>query len=358
MAGAVMRRTLCALLAILAATTGSAGQSSAVDPGRAAPAAFTAGPGIGARIPQFEAVDQDGQRQTFASVRGRNGAVIYFHRSADWCIYCKMQLVELEASRAALSRNGLGLVAISFDGSQALKAFALLKSIDFPLLSDPGSQIIRRFGLLDSSVAPDNPAYGVPLHGSLLVDENGIVRARFFEPPQGHTSGVVLTRLFTSADNTHEKLVSHDHVRLRYSASTLSARAGDGIKLNLEIVSKDDAVLYADDAAGTRVALSWEMDASPVFQARAVRYPRPVDMRIADKPARMYQGTLQLARSITLSPDATAVAAAVDPAGDLVLSGTLRYQACRGERCYAASSVPLRWKVQVPVAGSARPALN
>ena len=42
------------------------------------------GPGIGARIPNFTASDQNGQQQTFASLRGPKGLVLMFVRSADW----------------------------------------------------------------------------------------------------------------------------------------------------------------------------------------------------------------------------------------------------------------------------------
>lgn len=351
---ALMRQAACAVLALLVAATSGGGQSpeagSAV---RTSPANPVPGPGAGTHIPEFHAADQDGNPQSFASIRGTRGAVIYFHRSADWCIYCKMQLVELEVSRAALSRNGFGLVAISFDKPAALKAFADEKSLGFPLLSNPGSQIIRSFGLLDPSVAPDSPAYGVPIHGSLLVDENGVVRARFFETSSGHAAGVVLTRLFTSAYNTHEKLVLHDHVRLRYSASTLSVRAGERLELALEVLPKDQVSLYADDASGTRVALSWEMDASPAFQAGAVAYPQPAEMLVAGMPARMHRGPVQVVRSIVLTQNQQVLAAALDPAGDLVLSGKVKFQACRGDQCYSARSIPLRWKMQVPPPGIA-----
>jgi peroxiredoxin Q/BCP len=305
------------------------------------------GPGIGVHIPDFQAADQDGKPQTFASVRGTRGALIYFHRSADWCIYCRMQLIELEASRAALIRNGYGLVAISFDQPEALKAFAAERSLGFPLLSDPGSQIIRSFGLLDATVAADNPAYGVPVHGSLLVDENGIVRARFFETSQIHAAGVVLTRLFTSAYNTHEKLVQHDHVRLRYSASTLAATAGEHFELALEVLPREAVALYAEDAGGTRTALTWEMEDSPLFEARAVAYPEAVATSVAGKTARMYRAPLELVRSVALTKDPQLLATALDPAGDLVLNGRLRFQACRGDECYSVRTLPLRWKVQL-----------
>jgi peroxiredoxin len=42
------------------------------------------GPAVGEKIPQFEAVDQSGRRQTFDSLRGPNGLLLLFHRSADW----------------------------------------------------------------------------------------------------------------------------------------------------------------------------------------------------------------------------------------------------------------------------------
>jgi cytochrome oxidase Cu insertion factor (SCO1/SenC/PrrC family) len=46
--------------------------------------AATTGLAVGAKIPAFELRDQNGNRQTFQSVRGPKGAAIYFMRSADW----------------------------------------------------------------------------------------------------------------------------------------------------------------------------------------------------------------------------------------------------------------------------------
>ena len=42
------------------------------------------GPAVGERIPAFRAPDQNGQIQDFDSIKGPNGAAIYFMRSADW----------------------------------------------------------------------------------------------------------------------------------------------------------------------------------------------------------------------------------------------------------------------------------
>jgi hypothetical protein len=39
---------------------------------------------VGERIPPFEAPDQHGRLQSIETIRGPNGAVIAFVRSADW----------------------------------------------------------------------------------------------------------------------------------------------------------------------------------------------------------------------------------------------------------------------------------
>ncbi|MEO5761590.1 MAG: hypothetical protein ABIR28_04685 [Vicinamibacteria bacterium] len=42
------------------------------------------GPKIGQPLPPFEAPDQNGKAQTFATLKGPNGLVLVFFRSADW----------------------------------------------------------------------------------------------------------------------------------------------------------------------------------------------------------------------------------------------------------------------------------
>ncbi len=44
----------------------------------------TLGPAVGQPIPRFEVSDQDGRQRDFASLKGPNGLVLVFFRSADW----------------------------------------------------------------------------------------------------------------------------------------------------------------------------------------------------------------------------------------------------------------------------------
>lgn len=42
------------------------------------------GPEVGQRVPHFEAIDQYGRLLNFRTIRGPRGALLVFHRSADW----------------------------------------------------------------------------------------------------------------------------------------------------------------------------------------------------------------------------------------------------------------------------------
>lgn len=50
----------------------------------ASSANWTTGPQIGQRIPEISALDQNGVRRTFDDIKGPNGALVFFFRSADW----------------------------------------------------------------------------------------------------------------------------------------------------------------------------------------------------------------------------------------------------------------------------------
>ena len=73
--------------------------------------------------------------------------------------------MELQGRLDALKREGLGLVAVSCDPVPILADFATRRGITFPLLSDPGSAVIRQYGILNTTVAATNPTYGIPFPG-------------------------------------------------------------------------------------------------------------------------------------------------------------------------------------------------
>ena len=53
------------------------------------------GPAPGEKLPAFSLPDQDGKVRSLQSLLGPKGALVLFYRSADWCPFCKAQLLEL-----------------------------------------------------------------------------------------------------------------------------------------------------------------------------------------------------------------------------------------------------------------------
>lgn len=89
--------------------------------------------------------------------------------------------MELQAHKADFDAAGIKLFAISYDTVEALGAFAEAYGIEFPILSDADSKVIRDFGILNTLVKPNETEYyGIPYPGSYLVDSDGLVAAKFF----------------------------------------------------------------------------------------------------------------------------------------------------------------------------------
>jgi len=66
--------------AVMAQNSGAAAPDNAW---RSEPPTST-GISVGEKIPAFSIPDQNGKAQSFDSIRGPNGAAVYFMRSADW----------------------------------------------------------------------------------------------------------------------------------------------------------------------------------------------------------------------------------------------------------------------------------
>jgi len=84
-------------------------------------------------------------------------------------------LVQLQRDSKAIDAVGVRVVGVSPDSVKVLKGFSDAQKIGFPLLSDPDSAAIKAFGILN----PDSE--GLPLPGTFLLDEAGVVRAKLFE---------------------------------------------------------------------------------------------------------------------------------------------------------------------------------
>lgn len=144
-----------------------------------ATAAASPGLKVGERAPDFNLVSGTGTEVSLAELRQNGPVVLVFVRSADWCPYCRKQLQDLEANRAALEASGAQLVGLSYDDAETqAKAVAKL-GLTFPLLSDPGSKTIEAYGILNEEGR--GKGAGLPHPAIFVIDGDGTIQAKLME---------------------------------------------------------------------------------------------------------------------------------------------------------------------------------
>lgn len=274
---------------------------------------------------------------------------------------------------AELRSKGIALAGISYDSQEILADFAKRQGITFPLLSDAGSATIRRYGILntvveealgpngkDPAIRADLAVYatvnepterlrGIPFPGTFMLDRQGRVTSRFFEDYYWQRSTVsnVLTRLGAGGGPVQATEASTEHLDLRTYPSDTTVSLGTRFSVAIDIVPKRGMHLYAPGASNYRV-VTLNVTAPPHVRVTGLRYPaseiyhfKPLDERVP-----VYQKPFTLTFEVV--PEATAEARkGLAGMKELVINGTLAYQACDDKLCYNPASIPLTWKVEL-----------
>ncbi len=375
---------LVALLLFASSATAPAAGGQGAQPKRDTIDVSRLGPQAGQRVPDFSLRDQAGRIRTLESIMGPRGAMLVFVRSADWCPYCRTQLVELQGRVEELRKTGIGLAAISYDSQEILADFSTRHGMTFPLLSDVGSATIKRYGILNTVVEealgpngkdpavladlrlyatvnePTDRLRGIPFSGTFMIDRQGRVTSRFFEDfyRERSTTSSIMLRVGTAGTPVHATQVSTDHLELRTYPSDASIALGNRFSLALDITPGRGMHVYAPGAAGYRV-IAVNIAPQPYIRTLPLRYPMseiyhfvPLNERVP-----VYQKPFTLLMDVV--PEVTPEAQkAFSGRTELAITGTLEYQACDDKICYNPVSLPLSWRVALRgnVPGAPQPA--
>jgi peroxiredoxin len=121
------------------------------------------GPPVGSKAPDIGTpLDQTAKPRTLAELISKSGLVLLFFRPADWCRFCKAQLIDVNGGVAEIKKRGYNVAALSCDCPEIPAAFTAERNIAYTLLSDPKSEVIDRYKLRDPQYPPGNRAFGVP----------------------------------------------------------------------------------------------------------------------------------------------------------------------------------------------------
>ena len=88
--------------------------------------------------------------------------------------------MELQQHLPEFEAAGVRILGFSPDPVRRIKRFADDAGITIPMLADEDSAVIKRYGILNTLLDPDEDLYGMPFPGTYLVDEDGTVLAKHF----------------------------------------------------------------------------------------------------------------------------------------------------------------------------------
>jgi hypothetical protein len=208
-----------------------------------------------------------------------------------------------------LEKNRVRIAAVSYDSQELLRNFAEKHAIGFPLLSDPDSAVIRRFGIFNSNIAPGLRAYGVPHPVDYLVAPDGLVIRKYFVPNYQHrvTASAVVLREFGD-------------VSANAAAVTLHSGA-----LTVEI-----GLSGAEAFAGQEIGFFAKFSLNPgwhIYDSTSIAFddPKVVRQSFEFPPGPLLGGSFPALGSLLLKFP-------VD-AGRTILSGRLSFQQCSEALC-------------------------
>ena len=127
---------------------------------------------IGDRMPDFEVVDQDGNKVSSKDLIGKK-TVVYFYPK-DNTSGCTAEACSIRDNYSSLLAQGYNVVGVSKDSAASHKKFKDKYELPFTLLADTSTQMLQAFGAWG-----EKKMYGKTVMGTIrrtfIFDEEGVL---------------------------------------------------------------------------------------------------------------------------------------------------------------------------------------
>jgi hypothetical protein len=251
--------------------------------------------------------------------------------------------VELGGEVERFRERGLELAAISYDSVAILENFAQRREIPYPLLSDPDSDVIRAFGLLNPEYPEGHRIHGVPVPGMVVMDAEGTIVAKYFEDgyrPR-RTAGSVFVR--DGAEGAPGRQLQGEHFAVTASLSDATAAPGNRITLVLDVEMEPDHHAYAPGEHSYR-GLSLRLEPDPLIEPHDTELPEPTLFRFEplNETVPVFEGRFRVLKDVTLATGSEADSA-MEQGPTHTLRGVLEYQVCSDRVCHPPGELPVSW---------------
>jgi peroxiredoxin Q/BCP len=136
--------------------------------------------------PDFTLPDADGNPVSLAGLRGQR-VIVYFYPAA-MTPGCTKQACDFRDSKAGLSGAGFAVLGISPDGPAKLAKFRDQEGLTFPLLSDPGREVLQAYGAYGEKMLYGKATTGVIRSTFVIGAEGRVEHAYYGVKATGHVA--------------------------------------------------------------------------------------------------------------------------------------------------------------------------
>ena len=258
--------------------------------------------------------------------------------------------MQLQRSKKRFEAQGLKLAAISYDSPAILKDFAQRHRIDFPLLADPQSEVIRSFNVLNTEAKGMTKGMAYP--GFFYIDETGVIREKYFEAKytDRFTPNNVIEKLFPELTEEVRQNVNAPHLRLSLTQSDHVVAPGSRVTVTAEIELAPGLHVYSPGVKGYK-PIQLELQRNSRIELSQVTYPNSkiLYLEAIQERVPVFEGKFRITQDVIVTSSKTGdvVRSLVSAQKTIFITGELKYQACDKTICYPPASVPLKWQLQV-----------
>lgn len=143
----------------------------------------------GQPAPPFTLPDADMELFDFASLRGRQHAVLFFYPK-DGTPYCTLEAIDFSDHENEFNRLGCAVIGISRDDCLAHADFRDRHGLSIRLLADEDGEVCRKYGVMHYR-EHDGHRKLCLIRSTFVIDKHGVVRHALYDvSPKGHAAEV------------------------------------------------------------------------------------------------------------------------------------------------------------------------
>jgi thioredoxin-dependent peroxiredoxin len=127
----------------------------------------------GKAAPDFTLEDQDGKHVSLSDFSGKQAVLLYFYPKDD-TPGCTKEACGFRDDISAFKKLGVSVLGVSADGATSHQKFIGKYKLPFPLLSDPGRAVMKKYGAFGEKMMYGKKTVGV-IRSTVLIGKDGKV---------------------------------------------------------------------------------------------------------------------------------------------------------------------------------------